>query len=195
MSAEPITETPVTPAIDFLQRWEPAGPWVLTAIDPETKRIQTRSFSPKAAGTAAAWIVERNRKRHWNIYFLVNRPKRALTKKAKKTDIAEIVSLHVDIDLPGGRDEEEERSRLAPHESFIVFGWIEVSISQLGIRHHPGGQCEADQLRETAGPHLVHEARAVDLNGARADREIVSNRFVGQPREQPLQHFPLPWRE
>jgi len=30
-------------AVDFLKRWMPGGPWVLTAINPSGKGIQTRA--------------------------------------------------------------------------------------------------------------------------------------------------------
>jgi len=32
-------------AIAFLQSWEPDGPWLLTAIEPDSGKIQTRPFS------------------------------------------------------------------------------------------------------------------------------------------------------
>jgi len=31
-------------AVDFLQRWMPGGPWVLTAINPRDRGIQTLAF-------------------------------------------------------------------------------------------------------------------------------------------------------
>jgi hypothetical protein len=122
-----LIETPVAPAIDFLQHWEPNGLWVLTAIDPETKHIETRTFGPNSACDAEDWIEDRNRKNHWNLYFQVNRPRHTLRKKAEKGDIGEIVAAHVDIDLPGGRDAEEEARILKslrgtkPPPTVIVF--------------------------------------------------------------------------
>ena len=87
-------------ALDFLDSWMPGGPWTLTAIEPDTKEIETRTFT------------DVNRTQHWidkwqgnrNIYFSVNRPKAHLTKKAEKSDIGLCVGLHVDIDAPAGAD-------------------------------------------------------------------------------------------
>ena len=43
--------------------------------------------------------------------------------------------------------------------------------------------------------HFVHYPGAVDLDRARADRQIVGDRFVGQSREQALQHLAFARRE
>lgn len=32
-------------AVSFLQRWEPDGPWLLTAIKPDSREIETRRFT------------------------------------------------------------------------------------------------------------------------------------------------------
>src|SRR6516164_5649670 len=62
-------------------------------------------------------------------------------------------------------------------------------------RLHTGNQGETDQLGKAARPSLVHESRAVNLDGARANLQIVSNRFVGPPREETFQHLKLMSRE
>jgi hypothetical protein len=108
-------------AIDFLRHWEPDGPWSLTAIQPDVPgQIETRTFRPDAAEKATRWI-ETHQGDGRNIYYSVNRPKpSAFRKKATKEKIDEIVALHVDIDLVGARNEEEEKlilRRLSEHPS------------------------------------------------------------------------------
>ena len=60
-------------AIDFLQRWMPGGPWVLTAINPRDKGIQTLAFvdPDRLRDTLAHWSAKR-----WGIYFQVNPDRR-----------------------------------------------------------------------------------------------------------------------
>ncbi len=95
-------------AIDFLKRWCPEGPWVLTAIIPDGK-TETVTFTPDRWQKAAEWIEEYQGKR--NLYFHVNPVRRALSVKASKEDIARLAWLHVDIDPRAGEDFEEERAR------------------------------------------------------------------------------------
>jgi hypothetical protein len=83
-------------AIAFLQSWEPDGPWLLTAIEPDSGKIQTRPFSD--ANSAQRWIERYQGKR--NIYFSPNRVRPGLTRKAKKTDITHLLTLHTDRDPP-----------------------------------------------------------------------------------------------
>jgi hypothetical protein len=96
-------------AIDFLWRYEPEGPWALTAIRPDRKAIDTQTFTPADRAALTAWLDQHNGTR--NIYFHVNRPLRAITKKAEREDIGEVRWLHVDIDPRAGEDIEAERER------------------------------------------------------------------------------------
>ena len=85
-------------AIDFLQRWTPGGSWVLTAINPRDKGIQTLAVvdPDRLRNTLAHWSDRR-----WGIYFQVNPDRRdpgAIRSKAAKTDIAEVRWLHCDLD-------------------------------------------------------------------------------------------------
>ncbi len=100
----------IAAAVDFLNRFVPEGPWVLTAIDPETRQIETRTFTTDAPAAPAIWIER------WlgvrNIYFQVNRPKRALSTKAKKADVQSSEWLHVDADPRPGYDIATERARI-----------------------------------------------------------------------------------
>jgi len=61
-------------------------------------------------------------------------------------------------------------------------------MSSLRPRLNVGGQGKPDQLGETARPHLVHDPRAVDLDGAWANLQIVGNRFVRQPGQETFQY-------
>ena len=95
-------------AIDFLKKWCPEGPWVLTAIIPDGK-TETVTFMPDRWQKAAEWIEGHQGKR--NLYFHVNPVRRAMDVKASKEDMARLAWLHVDIDPRAGEDFEEERAR------------------------------------------------------------------------------------
>jgi len=75
-------------ALDFLKHWQPGGPWVLSAIEPDGP-IQTRTFHDFFS--AKRWIERWQGKR--NLYFSVNTPKSDLAKKATKTDIGKLNAL------------------------------------------------------------------------------------------------------
>lgn len=82
---------------DFLQRLYPGGPWCLSAATPERDKLDTRTFSDPVA--ADAWIAAWNGQR--NLYFHVNPPRdKSARSKLKRTDVAEVCYLHVDIDPP-----------------------------------------------------------------------------------------------
>jgi hypothetical protein len=84
-------------AIEFLKRWAPNGRWALSAIDPEKPGvIETRTFDIEAENYCAAWIERYQGKR--NLYFAPNPLRRAVTKKAKKEDVAALAVLHSDLD-------------------------------------------------------------------------------------------------
>ena len=54
-------------AISFLQKWNPDGPWVLTAISPAQEGIVTKTFTKESLQEMTAWIKNFNGKR--NLYF------------------------------------------------------------------------------------------------------------------------------
>lgn len=108
LEAAPAADT--AGAIDFLQHWEPEGPWVLTAIIPDGK-TETRTFGPGQEVDVERWIAATSGKR--NFYFSANRPRGKLSKKASKADIGWVLGTHVDVDLPGKRDADKEASILA----------------------------------------------------------------------------------
>jgi len=85
-------------AISFLQCWAPGGPWVLTAINPIDRGIQTLAVvdPERLRDTLTGWSEKR-----WGIYFQVNPDRRdpgAIRSKAAKADIAEARWLHCDLD-------------------------------------------------------------------------------------------------
>lgn len=92
---------------DFLNKYRPGGPWVLTAIIPDGT-TETRTFTDPQP--AEAWAIQQNKTK--NVYFHVNRTRGPLTAKAKKEDIAAVEYLHVDIDPRTGEDFEQERARI-----------------------------------------------------------------------------------
>ena len=101
--AAPHTMTDPQPdldaAVEFLKKWMRGGPWVLTAINPLGKGIQTFAFVDpvRLRNTLAHWSDRR-----WGIYFQVNPDRRdpaGIRSKAAKTDIAEARWLHCDLDI------------------------------------------------------------------------------------------------
>jgi hypothetical protein len=83
-------------AVAFLDRWEPDGPWLITAIKPDSRAIETRRFDDPEP--MRAWLDHHQGQR--NLYFSVNRPRAGLNGRAKKQDIEYALALHVDLDPP-----------------------------------------------------------------------------------------------
>lgn len=100
-------------AIDFLKKFRLGGPWVLTAILPDTteelKRTDTKTFDPHSEQELRSWIDGYQNRR--NLYFMVNPPKTALSKKAEKSDVACAEWLFIDVDPRPNEDHEAERER------------------------------------------------------------------------------------
>ena len=95
-------------SVDFLNKAHPLGPWCLTSIDPEQKKLETRTFyPPEQVDDCLKWLEENNERN--NIYWHVNPVLRAITKKAQRTDIKELAYLHVDIDSKSNSDEDKEK--------------------------------------------------------------------------------------
>lgn len=116
-------------AVEFLELVYPAGPWALTSISPDRKSIDTQTFMPDQKKGLDNWLKKYNGER--NIYWHVNPPMQAITKKAEREDIKEVCYLHVDIDPRAGEDIDEERKRAlgllqhpkkgVPHPTCITF--------------------------------------------------------------------------
>lgn len=96
-------------SIDFLKKFHPEGPWVLTAIGLDRSRITTDSFEPKDTAAVTKWLEKYGGER--NIYFLVNRPIGMPSKKPQREHIQEMAWLHIDIDPEDGADLDAERDR------------------------------------------------------------------------------------
>jgi hypothetical protein len=88
-------------AIDFLRKWSPHGPLVLTAIipDPPKKgpKTFTETFSATEDGRLRAWLEEQGSLRR-GIYFTVNPVARAVKTKPRREHISALAWLHVDVD-------------------------------------------------------------------------------------------------
>jgi len=97
-------------SVDFLRQFAPEGPWALTAIVPDRRGIETRTFRPESEDAMKAWLARYNGQR--NIYFQVNPPIRDIAKKAAKTDIKSLSWLHVDLDPRAQENIDEERNRI-----------------------------------------------------------------------------------
>lgn len=145
-------------AVDFLRTWAPLGPWVVTAIHPDTKRINTATFDPSNIAELGRWLAEFNGNR--NLYFEVNPPIRPLNKKAERRDIKELAWLHVDIDPRVGEDLASERLRcralfmnklpdgVPPPTALIFSGGGYQAFWRLADPFHIGGDLElAEQAK------------------------------------------------
>lgn len=104
------TKSNITEAISFLKDWRKAGPWVLTAILPDRKGIETQTFKASETKQLRAWIKKQNLDR--NVYYHVNPTLRPLSSKAALTDMASVDWLHVDVDPRAGDDLDSERARI-----------------------------------------------------------------------------------
>lgn len=106
-------------SLDFLRRWRPDGPWLLTAIGLDKTGIETRAFRADQEGELRKWLEAQGA--HRNIYFSVNPTFPAYidraaadgrSKKTEATDIEAMVCLHVDLDPREGEDVAAEQRRI-----------------------------------------------------------------------------------
>lgn len=92
---DPLPDHNTEAAIRFLQRFNPAGPWVLVAI-PLGESPTGKTFEVEDWRGAAEWIESWQGKA--NIYFHVNPLSASIIDKAAKTDVKSLAWLYVDID-------------------------------------------------------------------------------------------------
>ena len=87
-------------ALAFLQSFDPDGWHTLVAIHPVTPQVTARTFPPSSWEDMQEWIAARNTS-GLNIYFTVNemRPETG-DRKPKKTNIARIRAVWIDVDPP-----------------------------------------------------------------------------------------------
>lgn len=117
-------------ALEFLERLYPSGPWCLTAIEPNKKGIDTKTFGPETRAECLAWIRLHNGTR--NLYWHVNPVLKPINKKAEREDIKMVCLLHVDVDPGAGQDLKEEQDKIlqmfttklprgVPEPSIVIF--------------------------------------------------------------------------
>jgi hypothetical protein len=93
-------------AAEFLQRLRPDGPWLLTAIVPNGS---TETITAHTAKDVEKFVKKHDGRR--NLYYSVNPTKKAMTKKAAKTDIARIEFLLSDLDPTDDETPEDAKTR------------------------------------------------------------------------------------
>jgi hypothetical protein len=105
-------------AVQFLESFNPPGPWHLSAIIPDKKGVFTRTFAGHEKQEMRDWIEAQQNNE--NVYFHVNGFKSGIiNKRAANEDIGCVVALHVDIDVAPGFDPDEELPKiLAALQSF-----------------------------------------------------------------------------
>jgi hypothetical protein len=97
-------------SLDFLKKFRPNGPWVLTAVPVEGGKLTTVTFAAKDGKKVTAWL-KRLGKDH-NIYFSVNPTTSDVSKKASREDILRVEYLHVDVDPRAGESLKDEQERI-----------------------------------------------------------------------------------
>jgi len=123
-------------AIEFLKQVYPDGPWLLTAIRPDPKAIETKTFYPEDMPVLLAWLNKCNG--GWNVYWSVNPPLRALSKKADKVLI-----------------DEKEGRRIAIQCGISVTGVLGILLRAKLIGQIEYIQPEIEKLRSLAGFYIA----------------------------------------
>lgn len=100
-------------AINFLKKWRPAGPWVLTSIAATSGKISTKTFTGEQVPEMTAWLGALNGKT--NLYFTINPTVGNFDNKPKRTDVTHISVLHVDIDPRAKEFKLEEKEAAAEY--------------------------------------------------------------------------------
>lgn len=110
-----MPEQDVVASITFLQNLEPAGPWLLVAINPDPapelqRKAELAEFRPGDENRIESWLNERAG--IWNIYYTSNLPANNPFITSKKNFVRHLRLLHVDVDLPGAADDVALSARL-----------------------------------------------------------------------------------
>lgn len=103
----------VDAAVDFLEKWRPGGPWVLTAIEVDGGRDAPTPTSTLGTADAVRRWIQKHSGGRWNLYFTPNVTRGPVRKKPKKPDMAKAVALFCDVDPRAGEPLEPERARIA----------------------------------------------------------------------------------
>jgi len=119
MSSKPDPTPDYKASIEFLERWMPGGPWVLTSIIPDKPEKGRATFTDTfggddvKSGRLLRWLEEQGTQRRRNLYWTPNAcRKQTVKEKPKKVDIQGLYSLHVDLDPRAGEDRAAERERI-----------------------------------------------------------------------------------
>jgi P4 family phage/plasmid primase-like protien len=123
--------------LTYLRKWAAATGQSITQltaieVDPTTKAkglIESRSFIDTDlddGGAVERWITERQGRS--NIYYAINALREPKNSKATKTDIEQVVALHVDIDCPEGEPVESFVERYAAGLRALRGGILEPSV-------------------------------------------------------------------
>lgn len=108
-SVEPL---PFDETIRFLRAMRPDGRCVLSAICPNDRGIETRTFDLARPDRLRAWLGKWNGER--NLYWTPNTVRATAdpNNKPSEADIEQLDMLHVDIDPEPGGDWTDERQRI-----------------------------------------------------------------------------------
>lgn len=98
-------------SLRFMKFLYPRGPWMLTAISPDKKFIEARTFQSTEEEDFLAWLNLHAKK---NLYYSVNEPMPGAFEKKKlsKSDVSKANFVHVDLDPHVGEDVEMEQARI-----------------------------------------------------------------------------------
>lgn len=114
---EPRADTPA--ALDFLNNLAPGGRAQLTAIEPDSNKIITRSFEAADQQGRRRFVDEHQAK--MGLYYALNPLRRPLNKKATKADVEAAEWLHVEVDpqIDPILSKEEKHARLTKERARI----------------------------------------------------------------------------
>lgn len=98
-------------SLAFLKLLYPDGPWMLTAISIDKKKITAETFQASEEQRVLQWLKLHEQ---FNLYYSVNQPIESAYEKRKlaKTDVHTVHYLHVDVDPRVGEDVNAEQERI-----------------------------------------------------------------------------------
>ncbi len=99
-------------SIAFLQKFCSNGPWVITAIDPNKKGIETATFPAADHEACRHWLEDQGTTKKRNVYVTINAVTRIFDSKPNAVDIVALTWLHVDLDPRAGENLDGERARI-----------------------------------------------------------------------------------
>ena len=152
-----VEPKPFDETVRFLRGMRHDGRCVVSAIDPDGRGIETRTFDLEPPDRFVAWLERWNGKR--NLYWTPNTVKGTAdpNKKPSEADIEQLDMLYVDVDPEPGADWTEERERILrrletfePPPSAIVDSgngyqafWLLVPKDRLYVGDGPGAVADA----------------------------------------------------